>query len=176
MYFRRCLFACLGLALLGVPPPVARAQEQTRPGEGSLASTIISGAGLGAVSFLGGILLTMDSVEGVENTDFIFASAMGALGMAAGVHLGNGRRGNFVKDLLATTLIGAAGIVHFYATGGNEDGIPTPIILATPFLQLSVSVAVERSSGRSRAADKDAQLFLLPQPDGSLCLGAAYAV
>jgi hypothetical protein len=65
-----------------------------------------------------------------------------SISLAAGVHLANGRRGNFLLGTLASLAIGAAGTALVIE---NQDPPAAPIILtATPIAQLIATILIER--------------------------------
>jgi hypothetical protein len=125
-------------ALVGAVPP-SRAPDLPR---------LLLGGVLGGVAgvFAGGIVgakLTDGNCEdcGLEGAAYGLVVGGSAL-LPLGVHLANGRRGNFGRALLASLAIGAAG---FGAALGTNRG---EIMLAVPVLQLISSVAIERATGR----------------------------
>jgi hypothetical protein len=113
------------------------------------------GAGLmaGAIGFFAGGFLGADidkaGSDGYEEWDglagFIIGAPIGeSLLLPVGVHLANGRRGNFPLSLLASVGIAGAGI--FAAAAAEEPYM----LLSIPILQLAACTAIERSTGQSR--------------------------
>jgi hypothetical protein len=68
--------------------------------------------------------------------------AAGSTLLPLGVHLANGRRGNYRAALLASLGIGAAGLGVAIA---SQEGA---VMLAVPVLQLVSSIAIERKTAR----------------------------
>lgn len=116
---------------------------------GSVAGALLGGVLGGVVGFAGGALIGLYAddcyKDGGEETAFcnvdtgLYAgSAGGAVLLAAGVHLGNGKHGRFEKDLLVSVLIGGVGLGTAIATES-----PT-ILLTVPIVQLIGTVVMER--------------------------------
>ena len=76
--------------------------------------------------------------------------AGGTLGMALGVHLGNSRRGSFLKDCFVGALVWGVGMGIVVASR-NQAAFGVAL-LAVPAAQLAAMVAVERKAGTARAA------------------------
>ncbi len=150
--------------------------EQGGQSERSIGGAIGAGVGLGLLGWLAGALvgaaIESDCREDYCQLEGIFfgGAAGGTAGMALGVHLGNGRRGNFALDLLAAAAVWGAGIGLALAA---EDEGAVAVLVAIPIVQLGVTVAVERATGRSRARRREARLFVVPQRDGRFALAAS---
>lgn len=94
-----------------------------------------------------------------------------AFGLALGTHLGNARRGNFGLDVLTSFAAAGAGIG---VVASRDAPDPEPVVIgAAVLLQLASTVAVELLSGRSRALGRDVAVFIKPQRDARLALGAS---
>lgn len=115
----------------------------------------LAGAGLlaGSIGFFAGgfIGAAIDEAgsDGYEEWDGVAGFILGApigesLLLPVGVHLANGRRGNFPLSLLASVAITGAGI--FVAATAEEPYV----LLSIPILQLAACTAIERSTGQSR--------------------------
>jgi hypothetical protein len=99
----------------------------------------------GAAGLFGGALiggkLTEDDCEDCSIVGVIYGGIAGGSSLLPlGVHLANGRRGNYGKSLLASLVIGAAGFGISYAT--DEYGL----MFAVPVAQLISSIAIERGT------------------------------
>jgi hypothetical protein len=68
----------------------------------------------------------------------------GSAFLPLGVHLANGRRGNFGLSLLTSLAIGAAGLGVAYAT--NEGAVMLPV----PVLQIVSSILIERRTEKRK--------------------------
>ncbi len=148
--------------------------EQGGQGERSIGGAIGAGVGLGLLGWLAGAMVGVGigSVIDCHMCELV-GLAWGGLvgettGLALGVHLGNGRRGNFALDWLTAAAASVAGIGLVAAA----DGVVLAAV-ATPILQLGATVAVERATGRSRARRREARLFVVPQRDGRFALAAS---
>lgn len=125
--------------------PVRISPETQKPG--SVAGAYMVGILGGVVGFVGGALIGLSAddcykEEGDEfcnfDSGFFAGSAAGAVFLAAGVHIGNGRHGKFEKDLLISVLIGGAGVGAAFATGSRT------ILFTVPIAQLIGTVFMER--------------------------------
>ncbi|HEX6038328.1 hypothetical protein [Longimicrobium sp.] len=120
-------------------------------GEGGSTPALILGGVLGAGGGMvaGAILGSVidgdgdpDCIDFCFGPGFVLGMLAGeALGMSAGVHLANGRRGAFPLNALTTAGILAAGLVL-----GSDGGA----ILVVPFGQLYGAIRVERSTDPNR--------------------------
>jgi hypothetical protein len=97
-------------------------------------------------------------------------AATGTTGLALGVHLGNGRRGNFALDLLTASGVWATGFVLFVASDNQDLAIPLAVLV--PIGQLAATTAVERAKGRAKERQR-VGVFMAPQRDGRIALGAS---
>jgi len=70
-----------------------------------------------------------------------------SIGLAFGVHSGNGRRGSFVADMVASLAVAGAGVAALAAIDPDHGGLYA--LAVTPVVQLGVTIAIER---RTRAA------------------------
>lgn len=116
----------------------------------------LSGAGLlgGAVGFFGGAYLgayIADSDDdGLDDLDALHgALILGAIGestlLPAGVHIANGRRGNYWISAAASIALAFGGIGLMEAAHWNAPAAPI-VAVAVPLAQLATSIAIERST------------------------------
>jgi hypothetical protein len=122
----------------------ARPEPSVQANPGLLAAGGVLG---GAVGLFGGALvggkLTEDDCEDCGLVGVVYGGiAGGSALLPLGVHLANGRRGDFGKSLLASLAIGAAGFGLSAAT--DEWGI----MLGVPVAQIVSSIAIERGTSR----------------------------
>jgi hypothetical protein len=99
---------------------------------------LAGGAGFIAGAFAGGALVEggIGSWTGCDNEDLscllngiLIGAAIGeATFLPVGAHLGGGRRGNFLQEFLASSVIAAAGLAMTYATAEPAVLIPVPIL------------------------------------------------
>ena len=158
----------------------------TQQDQGSVAGPILAGVGLGAVGFVAGAFIgfgsagchsgTSDELCGLGEA-IIGGAAGGTLGLALGVHLGNGKRGNFALDLLIATATAAGGVALVAKSGviRQESEMGTIAVAAIPLVELASTVVVERTVGRSRARSRRLTLSVLPQAGGGVALGGSVA-
>lgn len=103
----------------------------------------------GAVGFAGGALIGLHANDcykhGGESSFFcnfdtglVLGSISGAVLLATGVHLGNGRHGHFKSDLLVSMLIGGVGFGTAFAVESRV------ILFSVPVVQLIGTVYMER--------------------------------
>lgn len=102
------------------------------------------GVGLGLGALVVGALGGGDTLCGDDPCGFAEA-IFGAIGgvvtlLPLGVHLANGRRGNYGLSLLASAGIAAAGLA---LAGGGDHG---EVLVAVPVLQLVSSILIERGT------------------------------
>lgn len=119
----------------------------------------MAAAGLlgGTIGFFGGAYVGAGLASGCAG-DFcgigetIFGAAAGeSLGIPLGVHLANGGRGNLLLEILASAGIGAAGLMLVIGNSNSADQTASIVtVAATPIVQLITSIAIERSTGRTR--------------------------
>jgi hypothetical protein len=162
--------AALGQGMAAGPPELGRTEstgsavvdsifaptpQPSEKRQGSVRSAALLGSGIGAVGFVGGALLGRELIGCIEVEDgcsldpmFYGAAGGGTLGMALGVHLGNRRQGNFGLDLLAASAVWATGIL--IGEGIDDDGAASVVLVSLPLVQLGVTIAVERATGRHR--------------------------
>ncbi len=114
------------------------------------AGMALGGLLLGAGGLLAGGYLGLESGIGEKKEWFgggwgayYVGSAVGAVTLGYGVHALNRRRGDGAKVVLASLLVGAAGVALTTAT---ESAVP--LVLTVP-VQLGVALAVERSTARA---------------------------
>jgi hypothetical protein len=155
-------------------------QQQTPQDQGSAAASIGAGIGLGVAGFLAGGLIGSGSASNCTSSDFCQleaafygAAAGGTFGMALGVHLGNGRRGNLALDFLTGALVWGAGI-GIAAASNSETGY-TVAFVTIPIVQLVTTVVVERAVGRSRSRRGDIRVAAVPRVSGGAALAASVA-
>jgi hypothetical protein len=136
--------------------------QPTRGGERSLIRSILFGALAGAGGFyVGGLLGSKLSDECddaydlcLEEGTVLGAAGGGTLGLAVGVHMGNGRQGSLGKDLLVASGIWAVGVALALGLSDASEETSVGILVAIPILQLGATVAVERAAGRRRSAEQ----------------------
>lgn len=163
---------CLGLWAQGHPwapggPARLLAQEVSGPAqapeersdEGSRWTSYGMGLAIGAAGFaIGAMIGTQfeDSCQELECFDeaFWMGSALGAVGAGAGVHLGNGSRGNIWLTLLTSVGIGMAGAGAAVAI--DDDPGSVIVAVSTVMVQMIATTEVERATGRSRARSRRA--------------------
>ena len=96
-------------------------------------------------------------------TAFDGAAIGSSLGIATGAHLGNGMRGYYFADLAVP--VGCLALS--YAVSRNAGWA----LLGVP-IQLAAAVAIERSTGRTRARRRPLHLSVAPDGRGGVALGA----
>lgn len=127
--------------------PAADAQPGGRSPEVlALGGVVGGGVGMFAGMFAGALL---DGPADEDCIDFCFGPGLilgtlagEALGIAAGVHLANGRRGSLPKSALTSAGILAVGLV-----AGNN--VPEMLVVV-PVSQIVASITVERRTARNR--------------------------
>ncbi len=129
------------------------------PAEASTERLVLHGALLGLGGFVAGWIVggrigeRCDHAEDlcIEDEEVYGAAAGGTLGLVTGVHLGNRRRGSFVADLLAASAVWVAGMVtaNLLSESQNDDAT-LAVLIAIPIVQFGTTVAVERSTARTR--------------------------
>lgn len=140
-----------------VAEPAPAAEE--RPDEGSRWTSYGMGIAIGAAGFTAGALLGAaleGDCDGFACADeaFLVGSALGAIGAGAGVHLGNGSRGNVWLTLLTSVGIGMAGAAA--AVGINDDPGSQIVAVSTIVVQMIATTEVERATGRAKARKRRA--------------------
>ena len=106
----------------------------------------------------------------------------GTLGLALGVHIGNGRRGNLALDFLTASAVWGAGVGMVFLLEEFKEGATTQeqeelkegqavILLVIPVVQLVATALVEQTTGRSRGRRRRTALLVIPMRDGGLGLG-----
>lgn len=141
-------------SLLGIRPEVPQDTVQQTSAWRSIGFGLLGGA----VGLVGGAIVGYQATGGSDFCGddrcgiaggFFGGLAVEALGLSLGVHLGNERQGNYWVDLLATAGVAAVGIGAMVWIDPDEGGLLA--LAATPVLQLSVAVPLERRTGRSRS-------------------------
>lgn len=175
MHKTRIAGAVAVLLVLAQSPLIGQVSTQRQP---SLALPILGGLLAAGAGFFGGALIGIaaecdglcdnsDDLEGLEGA--IIGAIVGeTLLFPVGVHLGNGRHGNFALDLGTAVGITGASLAAGYATG--EGGIVILGVLA----QMIGTVAVERATGRARMDQRAIRISVLPTPNGT-AIGASVA-
>jgi hypothetical protein len=147
-------FVPVAAPTLGPPvPAVEGADERPEAGRHGTPRLVLGGAVGGALGLFGGMIggaLLDGRDERCRDNCFgpgiMLGTAIGeAAGVAMGVHLANGRRGNAGTSILASTAILAGGVL----VGVGADS--PAVILAIPLAQLATSIAIERAGERSAA-------------------------
>jgi hypothetical protein len=131
---------------------------------------VLGGLGFTSAFFLSAELKDLDVYHDDVTDPFIIGSGFGALGLATGVHLGNGRRGNWLLTTLTSGLMGAVGTKIIV-----ESEEPEVWVAVVPALQLAATIAVENlaTPGRRERQKKNAgisNIGLAPTPDGGCLL------
>src|SRR5204863_1465661 len=134
------------------PSPVSLPQPaDTEPS--TVLASVGAGLGLGVVGFLAGGAAGLGLSHNCSGelcqlpAMFFGAAAGGTLGMALGVHLGNGRRGNLATDCLAGAGVWGIGMTTLLLTGGWKPTGTTVLAVAVPVAQLVTTVLVEQATG-----------------------------
>jgi hypothetical protein len=158
-------------------PSQDRSERQERPDEGSLWASYGLAAGIGVLGFLAGgyavIEATKDDCDEFECLDSAFygAAIAGTIGVGIGSHLGNGRRGNVVLDILTAAGIWGVGIGPLFTTGDPNHAYGTIMFFTVPIAQVLVTTMVERAVGRSKARKRrdrlQAELLPVQTRDGA---------
>lgn len=105
---------------------------------------------------------------------FFGAAALGTIGLATGVHLGNDRRGSYALDLATAGGIWVVAI-GLLAAGDWPETATTVTFFTLPVAQLVATVAVERAVGDRRARQGHApELSLGPTAGGGGALVARW--
>lgn len=176
-------FSLLGLAAFVVfaspAQPRLLAQDATPDARPGLVDVAWPGAAIGVGGFLVGGLAGIAIADCPGSDDdgfcalegaFFGAAALGTIGLATGVHLGNDRRGSYALDLATAGGIWGAAI-GLLAANGWPDTATTATFIALPIVQLVATVAVERAVGDRRARRSNApELSLAPTPGGGYAL------
>ena len=119
------------------------------PRQPSLAWPLLGGAVGGFAGMMGGLVVgaSIDPVGDDISPGMAYGLLAGEmLFLPVGVHLGNGRKGNFLTDLAVSAAIGTTAV--FFTSASNEE---FPLILATA-AQYGAVVAVERATAKSKIA------------------------
>jgi len=166
-YAARLLATTLMLALVTGGSTGLSAQEVSKPAaaqtgrsdEGSRWASYGMGLGFGMAGFTLGAIIGAQfegSCQELECFDeaFVVGSALGSIGVATGIHLGNGSRGNIWLDLLASVGSGMAGAGIALAI--DDDPGSAIVAVTTVVVQLALTTEVERATGRARAPHGDA--------------------
>ena len=142
---------CSGQRLAHPLPSLARPAADAN---GSLGGSVAGGLVLGGGGFLTGAFAGLALAQGCSSefcgwrAAFYGAAVGGTLGMAAGVHLGNGRRGSFLLDCLAAAGVWTIGIGITAAS--HWDATVTPIAFVTiPLAQMAATIGIERLTSAS---------------------------
>lgn len=140
-------------------PETADTPSSNRSDVGSRWTSYGMGIAIGAAGFTGGALIGAaleGNCDGFACADeaFLVGSAFGALGAGAGVHLGNGSRGNVWLTLLTSAGTGMAGAAAAVAI--NDEPGSVIVAVSTIVVQLVATTEVERATGRSRVRNQRA--------------------
>lgn len=174
--FVRAGLLILSATLLVPRMGVAQAREPiAAASQPSLVWPIVGGLALGTAGWFAGALLALeiekDCGEGLCVLDEVIflGAATGTTGLAFGVHLGNGRRGNFLLDLSTAAAVWGTGFLIFVASGNQDLAVPLAVLV--PVGQLAATTAVERGKGRAKERRR-AQLVVTPLRGGRVAAGA----
>jgi hypothetical protein len=131
---------------LATPRNARVAELQSRSGRSPVLLTLGGVLAGTAGAFAGAAIgneITKNTCEDCFLEGVIYGGmAGGSALLPLGVHLANGRRGNYGASLLASLGIGAAGLA--IAVAANEGGVLLPV----PVLQLVSSILIERKTAR----------------------------
>lgn len=127
--------------------PVKDSTKAQKPG--SVVGATLGGILGGVVGFAGGALIGLYADDCYKHggeaslfcnfdTGLLVGSTSGALLLATGVHLGNGKHGRMKYDLLVSVLLGGVGLGAAFAAESPA------ILLSTPIAQLIGTVCMER--------------------------------
>lgn len=134
------------MVLLVIPASAIQAAGPNGASDPALLLGGVLGGGVGLVAgtFLGAVI---DGEADPDCIDFCFGPGLvlgllagEALGMSAGVHIANGRRGSLPLGMLTS-----AGILAFGLVAGNSF---PPSLVIVPLSQLAGSIWVERRTNR----------------------------
>jgi hypothetical protein len=135
-----------------------QAQDAIPDARPSLIDVVWPGAAMGVGGFpVGGLLgIAIADCSGSDDGfcalegGFFGAAALGTIGLATGVHLGNDRRGSYALDL--ATAGGIWGVtIGLLAASDWPDTATTVAFFTLPIAQLVATVVVERAVGDWRA-------------------------
>jgi hypothetical protein len=104
-------------------------------------------AGMGTGAFGGGLVGTeIDNDGGLDDAEGAIVGALAGttLLIPTAVHLANHSRGNLGRSILVSTLFGGAFLGLGLVSGHGE------IVVAIPFVQVFVAMAVERDTSKRR--------------------------
>ena len=129
----------------GAPPA-----QLSLPPRHSTSPVLLALGGLGAATVgtfagavIGSRLTTRYPCENCGLEGLVYGGVAGGSALLPlGVHLANGRRGNYGTSLLTSLGIGAAGLAVAVA---SQEGA---VMLTVPVLQLVSSIAIERATAR----------------------------
>lgn len=108
---------------------------------------VVSGAGAGLAGFVVGGFVSSRMEPTVDLGESIaVATLVGSATLPAGVHVVNGRRGNYPLAALASLSIGVAGLL--VASRGEDHRVPEGALVAIPIAQLISSVLIEVRTSR----------------------------
>jgi hypothetical protein len=141
-------------------PVTARLNPSTPRDEALLAMGGVLG---GAAGLFGGAIvgakLTEDDCDDCGIVGLVYGGiAGGSALLPLGVHVSNGRRGDYGKSLLASLALGAAGVALSHATD------EWAIMLAVPVAQLVSSIAIEPGTSRVAEDHPRAERSITAQP------------
>ena len=148
-------------------------QQQHSEGLEPTVRPIVFGLGFGAVSFVAGGYLGAMAAGSCEGSDhcylgaFLFGGYVGwSLGLAAGTHLGNRRRGNVGYTLAASAVVGGIGMAVALAVDDPW------VVVMTPLVQLVSTVVVEREVSRASSRSNQFKMSFGPRSNGTWVVGA----
>lgn len=173
----------LGLTLCAVSPLAAQtvepAPDVAATSDGASNRDYLYGIALGTLGFFGGGLVGYAAASSCSGDDYcefrgflIGAAVGGTLGMATGVHLGNDRKGSLLLDMLTGAGVWGVGIGTAALTGWDDTATLIAAI-GVPIAQLFATVAVERSTGRSREARRSLEISAGPDLQGGVTIVAS---
>ncbi len=130
----------------------------------------LGGLGLASGFFLSAELKDLNVYDDDVTDPFYIGSGMGALGLGTGVHLGNGRRGNWLLTTLASGVVGAAG-AKIIVESDNKDAL----VVLVPAVQLVAAITLENltTPGQKGTHDENeggTMIGVAPTTDGGCLL------
>ncbi len=150
-------------------------QVETSDNEPWIGWPILAGLGLGTAGWFAGALLALEIEEDCGDSFCFFdeviflGAATGTTGLALGVHLGNGRRGDFLLDLGTAGAIWGVGYLVFISS--RDRNLAGPLAFGVPIAQLAITTVVERARGRAKQRQR-AELLITPMRGRGVGVGA----
>ncbi len=144
------------------PQGLAATTSDQGPRKDATGKLVLAGLGAGAVGWLSGLIIGANLTDRGEYGALIggfWGSAIGGtLGIATGVHLANGRRGNFGYDILMAGGVWMTGAMVLPMLGGADAGVAA-FMLGVPIVQLFATASIELKESQKR---HDLKISLVP--------------